>query len=58
MLFSWALTFFVVALIAAALGYGGVAGMSANIGWLFAVIGVILLVVGMLSGRRIGPPAG
>ena len=53
---SWALAFFVIALIAAALGLGGVAGMSANIGWIFAVIGVILLVVGLVSGRG-APPA-
>jgi uncharacterized membrane protein YtjA (UPF0391 family) len=51
---SWALTFFVIALIAAALGMGGVAGLSADIGWLFAVIGVILLIVSMVAGRR--PP--
>ena len=53
---SWALTFFVIALVAAALGLGGVAGLSADIGWLFAVIGVILLVVAMVTGRRAGPP--
>ena len=53
---SWALTFFVIALVAAALGLGGVAGLSADIGWLFAVIGVVLLVVAMVTGRRAGPP--
>jgi uncharacterized membrane protein YtjA (UPF0391 family) len=53
---TWALTFFIVALVAAALGMGGVAGLSADIGWLFAVIGVILLIVGMVTGRRAGPP--
>ena len=55
---SWALTFFIIALVAAALGLGGVAGLSANIGWLFAVIGVILLVVAMVTGGGVrgGPP--
>ena len=53
---NWALMFFVVAIIAAALGVGGVAGMSAHIGWLLAVIGVIVLVVSMLTGRRHGGP--
>ena len=55
---NWALMFFVVAIIAAALGVGGVAGMSAHIGWLLAVIGVIVLVVSLLTGgrRRGGPP--
>jgi uncharacterized membrane protein YtjA (UPF0391 family) len=55
---SYALTFFVIALIAAALGMGGVAGLSADIGWLFAVIGVILLIASMVTGTasRRGPP--
>ena len=53
---NWALMFFVVAIIAAALGMGGVAGMSAHIGWLLAVIGVIVLVVSLLTGRRRGGP--
>ena len=53
---NWALMFFVVAIIAAALGVGGVAGMSAHIGWLLAVIGVIVIVVSMLTGRRRGGP--
>jgi uncharacterized membrane protein YtjA (UPF0391 family) len=55
---SYALTFFIIALIAAALGLGGVAGLSADVGWLFAVIGVILLVASMVTGTatRRGPP--
>jgi uncharacterized membrane protein YtjA (UPF0391 family) len=43
--------FFVIALIAAFLGFNGVAGLSAQFGWLFAVIGVVVLAVGLLSGR-------
>ena len=48
---NWALIFFVVAIIAALLGFRGVAGLSAEIGWLFAVLAVILLVVAILAGR-------
>ena len=33
----YAVVFFVVALIAAVLGFNGVAGLSAQIGWLFAM---------------------
>lgn len=51
----WALMFFVIALIAAVLGFGGVAGMSADIGYLFLVVAAVFLVVGLLSGRT--PPA-
>jgi uncharacterized membrane protein YtjA (UPF0391 family) len=48
-----ALTFFVIALVAALLGFGGVAGLSADIGWLFAVLAVVILIVGLFS-RSIG----
>jgi uncharacterized membrane protein YtjA (UPF0391 family) len=48
----YAVVFFFFALIASLLGFGGVAGMSAQIGWLFAVIAVIFLVVAALGGRR------
>ena len=48
----YAVVFFVIALVASLLGFGGVAGMSAQIGWLFAVIAAICLVVAALGGRR------
>jgi uncharacterized membrane protein YtjA (UPF0391 family) len=47
----YALVFFVVSLIAAVLGLRGVAGLSANIGYLFAVLAVIFLLVALLTGR-------
>ncbi len=50
---NWAITFFVIALIAAVLGFGGVAGMSAHLGWLLLVLGVVVLAVGVL-GRALG----
>jgi uncharacterized membrane protein YtjA (UPF0391 family) len=43
---SWALTFLVVALIAAALGFGGVAGEAA---WVAHVLFVIFLVLFVVS---------
>jgi uncharacterized membrane protein YtjA (UPF0391 family) len=50
----WALVFFVVALLAALLGFRGVAGMSAEFGWVFVVLAVIFLAIGLLTGRT--PP--
>jgi uncharacterized membrane protein YtjA (UPF0391 family) len=50
----YAVVFFVIALIASALGFGGVAGMSAEIGWLFAVIALVLIVVALVTGRGRG----
>ena len=51
---SYAITFFVISLIAALLGLGGVAGLSYQIGYLFAVLAVIFLIIAIFSGRR--PP--
>lgn len=52
---QYALFFFVIALIASLLGFRGVAGLSAEIGWLFAVLAVIILLVAVIFGRM---PAG
>ena len=51
---SWAVTFFVIAIIAALLGFSGIAGTAVNIAWILAVIGIILALVFMVAGRR--PP--
>ena len=51
---SWALTFFVIALIAAVLGFRGVAGLSAEMGYVFVVVAIIFLAVGLLTGHS--PP--
>ena len=51
----YALMFFVIALVAALLGFRGVAGLSAEFGWVFVVLAVVILGVGLLSGRM--PPA-
>jgi uncharacterized membrane protein YtjA (UPF0391 family) len=47
----WALTFFVIALIAAVLGFRGVAGLSAEMGYVFVVVAIIFLAIGLLTGR-------
>lgn len=51
---SWAVTFLVIALIAAVLGFSGIAGTAVNLAWIFAVVGVILAIVFALIGRS--PP--
>ena len=49
----WAVTFFVIALIAVLLGFGGLTGMPANVGWMLAVPGLWGSPSGVL-GRAIG----
>ena len=51
----WALVFFVIAVIASLLGFRQVAGLSYQIGYLFAVLAVIFLVVWLLTGRVPAP---
>jgi uncharacterized membrane protein YtjA (UPF0391 family) len=51
-MFSWAVVFFVIALIAAVLGFSGLAGTAVNIAWILFVIGLILAIVFAVMGRR------
>lgn len=53
-MFSWALTFFIVALIAAIFGFGGVAGAAAGIGKFIFFAAVVLLIVSMVAGGARG----
>jgi len=48
----YALMFLLVGLIAGALGLFGVAQVAAQIAWVLFLIGVILLVIHVVSGRR------
>jgi uncharacterized membrane protein YtjA (UPF0391 family) len=52
---GWALTFLIVALIAAVLGFGGIAGFAVEIAQLIFYVAIILLVisvvVGLIRGR-------
>lgn len=49
---AWAATFLIVALIAAVLGFTGIAGVATNIAWILFVVGLILAVVFAIAGRR------
>jgi uncharacterized membrane protein YtjA (UPF0391 family) len=54
-MFGWVLTFLIVALIAAVLGFGGIAGFAVEIAQLIFYVAIILLVisvvVGLIRGR-------
>ncbi|EAQ80515.1 DUF1328 family protein [Blastopirellula marina] len=47
---SWALMFFIIALIAAGLGFGGLAGAAAGIAKILFFVFLVLFVVSLLSG--------
>lgn len=50
---NYAITFFVIALVATVLGMNQVAGLSADIGYILLVVAVIFLIVSVVTGRRI-----
>ncbi len=53
----WAIIFFIIAIIAALFGFGGVAGTAADIGKFlfvaFLVVAAVALVMGLGGARRI-----
>jgi len=56
----WSLIFFIVAIIAAVFGFGGVASGASEIArvlfFFFIVFFVVSLIWGLATGRRVGPP--
>jgi len=53
---SWAITFLIIALIAAVLGFGGIAGTAVGIAKILFFVFLVLFVISLLMGRRT-PPA-
>lgn len=51
---GWAVTFFILGIIAAVLGLSGIAGLAINIAIIFLLVGIILVVIYALTGHR--PP--
>lgn len=49
---SYALTFLVLAIIAAVLGASGVAAMATNFAYALFVIAIVLFLVNAITGRR------
>lgn len=52
---GWAATFLIIALVAAVLGFTGVAGVATNIAWILFLIGLVLALVFVVVGRRRPP---
>lgn len=49
---SWSITFLIIGLIAAVLGFTGIAGTATHIAWILFVVGIILAIVFAITGRR------
>ncbi len=52
----YALVFLIVGLIAGALGLAGIAAVAGQIAWVLFLIGIVLIVIHLASGRG-APPA-
>ncbi|MGA7296624.1 MAG: DUF1328 domain-containing protein [Rhodanobacteraceae bacterium] len=50
---SWAIGFFIVAIIAAVLGFGVIAGTAATIAKILFIVFLILFVVALFRGRKV-----
>lgn len=48
----WAVVFLVVAIVAALLGFSGIAGTATNIAWILFVVGLVIALFLFISGRR------
>lgn len=49
----WAVVFFVIALLAAAFGFGGIAGAAVGLAKMLFFVFLILAVVSIIFGRRV-----
>ncbi len=47
---SWAVTFLVIALIAAVLGFGGIAGLSMEIAKIIFFVAILLFAIAAIAG--------
>ena len=48
----YALVFLIVGLVAAALGLAGIAALAGQISWILFLIGIVLIIIHLASGRR------
>lgn len=48
---GWAITFLVIALIAAVLGFGGIAGTAVGIAKIIFFVAIVLFVLSLIFGR-------
>jgi uncharacterized membrane protein YtjA (UPF0391 family) len=54
-MFGWAVSFLVVAIIAGVFGFSGVAGTATGIAKILFVVGLVVFLVLLVTGRRTPP---
>jgi len=53
---GWAITFLVIALIAATLGFGVIAGTAASVAKVLCVVFIVLFLISLVTGQRTPTP--
>jgi uncharacterized membrane protein YtjA (UPF0391 family) len=55
---NWAITFLVIALVAAVLGFGGIAGVAIELAKIVFFVAIVLFLISLVYGMRAGrrPP--
>lgn len=48
---NWAVTFLIIAIVAALFGFSGIAGAATNIAWVLFVVGLIAALIFAIRGR-------
>lgn len=54
-MFGWAISFLIVAIIAGIFGFSGIVGTAAGIAKILFVVGLIMFLALLVSGRRTPP---
>jgi uncharacterized membrane protein YtjA (UPF0391 family) len=49
---NWAVTFLIIAIIAALFGFTGIAGTATNIAWILFIVGLVVAAIFYMRGRR------
>lgn len=52
-MFGWGIIFLIVALLAAALGFGVLAGVAATAAKIIFIVGLVLWIVSLIKGRNL-----
>ena len=52
---NWAITFLIIALIAAALGFGGIAGTAVGLAKILFFVFIVLFIIAFVMGRKTPP---
>lgn len=56
-LLKWAVILFILAVVFAILGFGGIAGALTDIAmilfWIFVVVAIIVLIMGFVAGKKV-----